>query len=569
MTWTNEAIRDWFKNGKIKLATVSGVWSTKPNIIHRIDEEFPAIDLITTKSFQVAPNPGNREPIIAEKSAGTFANAVGLRNPGLTVVRKELKELRQKHNFRTILNVSISGSTPEEFVELAVAFESFADMFELNFSCPHAKPGYGSTIGSSAELVYEYVKAIKAVTNKLVFPKLTPNVENIGEIARAAVRAGADGLVAINTVGPELISEAHSGKAILYNPLGHKGGISGKDVFTIAIAKIKEIRQAIGNELPVIGMGGISNGSNVAEMIRAGADVVGVGTVLARIPGKYRKKYFEALKSDALSGTTEVEQYITPNRVAHYEHYTIQKIEEPTPTFRVVTLNGVRKEYKASQYAFLWIPGAGEKPFSLAWNDPMQFVIRKREHDPDMHKGEFTQALFQLKTGDSMYLRGMYGAEAPITNKKEAIILSGGTGVADVPKLAQRLSENGIAVTAFHGAADEREIFFADLIGRFACFVPVVDDGKPGRVLDELKQWHGNLKDVAFYTIGPDILMEKGLETVVKLGISTEVSFASLETNHMCGIGICGECEVGGILSCHHGTFYDYNYLKRHYFKKL
>jgi dihydroorotate dehydrogenase electron transfer subunit len=569
MVLNNNQILEWFHSPAIKLATVSGVWSTKPAIIQRIDEDFPEIDMITTKSFQVNPNPGNREPIIAEKGTGTFANAVGLRNPGLAVVKGELKALREKHQFRALLNVSLSGSTPEEFCLLASELEPYADIFELNFSCPHAKPGYGSSIGSTANLVAEYVAAIRKATNKLIFPKLTPNVNNIGEIAKAAIEAGADGIAAINTVGPEQIIEPHSGKPILYNPLGHKGGVSGQEILPIAIEKIGEIRQAIGPRIPIIGMGGVFRAIDARKLMEAGADVIGLGTVLAYVPGKFRKQYLQEFRKDISQATQNADAYILNRDVASYQAAQISMIDEPTQSFRVVTVTGAKMPYSSSQYAFIWIPGAGEKPISIAWDDPLTFVVRKRDYSQAENRGELTHAFFQLKIGDTFYIRGPYSASAPLTKKNQAIILSGGTGIGVVPRLAQELKKAGKKVSVLHGAAREEEIVLKELISPYADFIPVADDGKPGRVLELFQDFETEANDTAFYTIGPEILMEKGLQMALAKGIAADSAFASLETNNMCGIGICGECEVGGVLSCQKGTFYNAAYLKKHYFKKL
>lgn len=120
------------------LATVSGVLSTKPNLIRYADSELQ-FGLVTTKSFQVLPNTGNREPIICEPELGCFGNSVGLRNPGMQIALTELKKLRASYDINAILNVSLSASSPEDFITLISAFEEVADCVELNFSCPPCK----------------------------------------------------------------------------------------------------------------------------------------------------------------------------------------------------------------------------------------------------------------------------------------------------------------------------------------------------------------------------------------------------------------------------------------------
>jgi len=117
----------------------------------------------------VKPNSGNREPIIAEKSVGNFVNAVGLRNPGMEIGYNDLKQLRNSHKFNALLNISVSGNSPEEFIQLVKKFENIADIIELNFSCPHAKPGYGASIGVNSELVKMYIKKLRRETTALIF----------------------------------------------------------------------------------------------------------------------------------------------------------------------------------------------------------------------------------------------------------------------------------------------------------------------------------------------------------------------------------------------------------------
>ena len=147
------------KRGEMHLATVSGVATTKKELIELFDRKIPSIDIITTKSFQVKPNPGNREPVVCSPSPGNFGNSVGLRNPGMDVIIPELREIRE-HGMRALLNVSLSASSPEDFITLVKASDPYADMLELNFSCPHAAAGYGASIGSDKDIASSYVKAI-------------------------------------------------------------------------------------------------------------------------------------------------------------------------------------------------------------------------------------------------------------------------------------------------------------------------------------------------------------------------------------------------------------------------
>lgn len=545
---------------RIKFATVSGIFTTKPNLIEWVDKNIPEIELITSKSYQIKPNDGNREPIIVETGVGCFGNAVGLRNPGMEQGHKDLVELKKRHDLRSYLNVSLSANSIDDFITLVKKFEDVADILELNFSCPHAAAGYGSSIGSDARIVHEYVKEIRKVTTALLFPKLTPNVDNIGEIALAAVDAGADGIAAINTVGPEVYTEYHTGKPILYNPKGHKGGESGECIKEIAIEKIREIRKAIGGEYPILGMGGIKIWCDIKRMIDAGASVIGIGSVFARVPMPLRPIYVATLKKDIENITNNAYVFISKERLAEYKPHKIRKITEKGKDLRVFELEG-RIDYKASQFAFLWVPDVGEKPFSIAKGEPLTFIVRKREHNPEKKKGLVTHALFQLKEGDKLMTRGVYGADAPDSEKNNVYVVAGGTGIAVVPKLIEKFQ--GKKINVYYGITSEDQIVFEDEIRRYAEYIQVADTGIVGRVLEVMQEdLHGkNMVDSCFYNIGPIHLMKKAMDIEERLGASKSDIFASIETNNMCGIGMCGECECGGKLTCQEGTFFSLDYL--------
>ena len=247
------------KERKIHLSSVSGVATTKPELIDWFDRYVPSLEIFTTKSFQVKPNSGNREPVICETESGNLGNSVGLRNPGLEKSLPPLVTLREK-GFSKWLNVSLSADNPEDFITLIKAFDPVADSVELNFSCPHAKKGFGASIGSDKAIATEYVRKIHEATkdrSSLLFIKLTPNVDNIGEIAKAVIECGADGISAINTVGPIVHMDRVSNTPILQNALGGKGGMSGRWVHQRAIECIREIRESVGDEVPIMGMGGV------------------------------------------------------------------------------------------------------------------------------------------------------------------------------------------------------------------------------------------------------------------------------------------------------------------------
>ncbi|WP_319758308.1 alpha-hydroxy-acid oxidizing protein [uncultured Sphaerochaeta sp.] len=549
----------------VLLGTVSGVASTKPRLITYFDEKVQAISIITTKSFQVEVNPGNREPVICETSAGNFGNSVGLRNPGMEQALYELRKLRKEHSFSSYLNVSLSANSVEDFITLVKAFDEVADLVELNFSCPHASVGYGASIGCDQNIAAEYVRLIKEATKECkapLFVKLTPNVDDIGLIAKAVVDSGADGLVAINTVGPIVHKDPGSGLPILQNKLGGKGGSSGHHVYERALSAIREIRQACGDDVPLIGMGGVSSGTEAAALIAAGADAVGIGSALGTVDQKAWPEYLAAVKREAeaiLSGEDPAQKqstsYIIKDRQMAYEKHQVVKSEQYGKDTRIITLDGTLY-CKAGQFAFLWIPTIGEKPFSVAHNDPLTFIVKNR--------GPFSAELCALQVGDDIYVRGLYGAQLNNEKTKKALLLGGGTGVAVLPSLADQLQGQGTEMSILVGTSEsvEGKALLEEALSSYGSFTCIADDGRPGRVLDLLDTIPLD-DEQACYLVGPEVFMAIACRKLLARGVKEHNLYLSMERTTLCGIGMCGECACGDRLTCRWGTFMQYDYLAK------
>jgi len=553
-----DEIRGRLCAGGFKIATVSGILTTRPGMIEWIDRMVPEVEIITTKSYQVRPNAGYREPVLLEKEVGCFANAVGLRNPGMEAGIRELTNLRRKHKFRALLNVSLSANGIADFIELVRCFAPVADILELNFSCPHAASGYGSSIGSDPRIVSEYIRGIRGATTAALFAKLSPNVANIGEIARAAVAAGADGICAINTVGPEQFREPGSGKPILSNPNGGKGGKSGEWIKEKAIESVAEIRLAIGPHIPIIGIGGISSAVDIRRMKGAGANVVGLGSVFARVPRQdLIPLYVGALRADFEEEQKNADTFLSTEPLMKYRTFRIREIREFGETLRMIILDGELSAY-ASQYAFLFLPGAGEKPFSIACCRPATFLVRRR--------GPFTDALFRLAAGERLLLRGPYGAEMPESAGSKAFIAAGGTGIALAPLLTQALADQGKEVILLFGSTREEDLEILSALSLPSRQVAVADRGRPARILDHLPELLGRqaAADSCFYNVGPQGFLARACRGELALGASASQIYLSLETPSLCGVGLCGSCECGGRLLCKEGTFVSLQHLERH-----
>lgn len=549
-------------NGKaVYLATVSGVLSTKINLLKYASLEL-GFDLVTTKSFQMVANPGNREPVICQPEPLCFGNSVGLRNPGIEAGLKELRKLRFSCTLSSILNVSLSASSIKDFISLIKSVENIADMVELNFSCPHASAGFGSAIGGDLEVAKSYVKEIvESVfpTPLLIFIKLTPNVENIGEIARAVIEEGADGIVGINTVGPSVYIERHSATPILQNKLGGKGGRSGKWVFNRAVECVEEIRGAVGEAVPIIGMGGVSKGDDVAKMVRAGANVVGVGSAFGTVKQQDWIPYLNSLRIDAINAlkgkaSDKADQYVIKEPRMEYSPYKIKEIQYTSEDVMIMQLEG-DMPFKAGQFVFLWLSGVGEKPFSLCLASPITFIIKKR--------GIFTSELFKKQKGDTVYVRGLYGQALSLPHTKEAILLAGGTGIALLPSLAEQLKQNNTKIDIYVGSSKDisksknqgENNIIEEILKRYGTFKVVHDNGVVARVLEKIEKEETSYKNKACYVVGPMPFMKRASNIFVAKGADKNLIFLSLEQMTMCGVGLCGECSIGNKLTCQMGTF--------------
>ena len=238
------------------------------------------INCLGTFSFKGTtrePRLGNPLPRIAEYDGGLL-NSVGLQNPGVrAVVDRELPRLRQCFHKKVIANVS--GFSLEEYAETCAILdrEEQVGLLEVNISCPNVHAG-GMAFGTDPEAAAAVTRAVKAVTTKPVYMKLSPNVTDIVSIARACQEAGADGLSLINTLMGMRI-DPRTRKPILANGTG---GMSGPGVFPLAVRMVWQVFEAV--DIPIIGMGGVSTARDVIELMLAGATAVEVGAANLRDP---------------------------------------------------------------------------------------------------------------------------------------------------------------------------------------------------------------------------------------------------------------------------------------------
>ena len=266
------------------------------------------INMLGTFSFKGTtkdPRFGNPTPRIAECTAGMI-NAVGLQNPGVEkVIAEELPKLAGCFHKKVMANVS--GFSVEDYAYTCKMLDSCDQIgwFEVNVSCPNVHGG-GMSFGTSPEAATEVTRAVKAVTTKPVFIKLSPNVTDIVAIAKACEEAGADGISLINTLlGMRL--DLGTKKPVIANKMG---GFSGSAIFPVAVRMVYQVAHAV--KIPVIGMGGVSTAEDVIEMMLAGATAVQVGAanlvnpyacrdIIRDLPGVMEKYKINSL-SDIIGG---------------------------------------------------------------------------------------------------------------------------------------------------------------------------------------------------------------------------------------------------------------------------
>ncbi len=250
---------------KNPLMLAAGIMGTTGGSLKRVAEG--GAGAVVTKSIGIKAKSGHYNPSMVEVDCG-YLNAMGLPNPSYKNFQHEIDIA---HEGGVPVIASIFGASADEFSEIAGSLR--ADAFELNVSCPHAC-GYGAQVGSDPALVEDITRAVKNAACAPVWVKLTPNVTDIKGIGLAAESGGADAVVAINTVRAMAI-DIESGYPVLGNKFG---GLSGMAIKPVAIKCVYDLYEAL--EIPVIGVGGISNWRDAVEFIMAGARAVQIGSAV-------------------------------------------------------------------------------------------------------------------------------------------------------------------------------------------------------------------------------------------------------------------------------------------------
>lgn len=249
------------------IMTASGTFGSGEEYSEFVD--LNRLGAVVTKGVANVPWEGNPTPRVAEVYGGML-NAIGLQNPGIDLfVERDIPFLTQ---FDTKIIVNVCGRTTEDYCEVVERLsDQPVDMLEINISCPNVKEG-GIAFGQDPKALYDITKAVKAKAKQPIIMKLSPNVTDITEMAKAAVDAGSDALSLINTLtGMKIDIERRD--FVLANKTG---GMSGPAIKPVAVRMVYQVANAV--DVPIIGMGGISTAEDALEFIMAGATAVSVGT---------------------------------------------------------------------------------------------------------------------------------------------------------------------------------------------------------------------------------------------------------------------------------------------------
>ncbi|MFH1133909.1 MAG: dihydroorotate dehydrogenase [Nanoarchaeota archaeon] len=510
----------------------SGIAMTQAQAIERLAREIPELGILTTKSIGPEPKEGNKDPIIAQydEQGLSFVNAVGLANPGSEAFAAQLSIISLPPD--RFLLASIFGSTPDEISKVTRDLSPHADGFELNVSCPHSRR-YGQVCGQDPSLVNALTEAA-AKEGKPVLVKLSPNLEP-ELVVQAALKGGAAGFVAINTKGP--IRLEHDGFPVLSNTVG---GISGKAILPAGVAYVKRLRQL--TELPIIACGGISSAEDVQAYKEAGAQFFGVGSALAGMSTQQAKAYFSAFSQDLAQGTATAKAFLHESTM-QYEKFVISENEQLAPDLSLLTLDH-GFSIRPGQFVFVWLPGAGEKPYAVFDDQPCKILVQKR--------GLVSGRLSDLKPKDDLYLRGPYGN--PVEPKGTAILVAGGSGIAAMALFLKRYPD----CVAFFGGRTKEHLSCVEHI-KTRCRMHLATDsgevGFKGLVTQLLAKELPSLKPGLCLNAGPEPMIREAIR-IEQRSLPPERILSSVEFRTMCGNGLCGRCATSkGLRSCVDGTF--------------
>jgi len=502
---------------------------------------------VTTKSINLEGKEGYKEPLYARVGHNSYLNAVGLENAGAKVFKEELSGIQIPEN--KFLLISIFGGDVHSFFKTAQILAPYADGFELNMSCPHAK-GYGLQIGNDIELVSQITKEIAENFDIPVFVKLSASIPDYASIAGAVIENGAAGITVTNAIGPNI--DYVSGMPILSNVVG---GLSGESIRPIGLMALRNIRKVIGKGPIVIGMGGVFNSEHVESYYAAGADFFGVGSALTNLNTAKTKAYFNHLQADLIGQRESRSFKLDPVDNMRYQKCLIEENTALTDVLHKIKISRwndyEKKSDIAGKFYFLMIPGIGEKPFALFSYDNREFIIK--------NVGYFTNILTKRSAGEPVFLRGPYGNDILDFENAHINFVAGGTGISPVYEIAKKYSRANNHIRFFLGGKIAGDIFDSEQFEKLGEVHIATEDGSigtNGNVAELLKKHQFSHQDEQiFINVGPKAMITTCCEFEKDITDEKNI-WVSIEYHTSCGVGICGKCATEkGTISCVDGPF--------------
>lgn len=511
-----------------------------------------------TKTLTPEAREGNDAPIYGQLPKDfpgwkdrSYFNAVGYRNPGIEKFIESADNCSVSKD-RTV--VSIGGGDKDEFVDMAKRlYDVGFKMVELNVSCPHVE-GHGKALikEQNYELIGQIIKEIKDKTGLGVMVKGS-NSFNIPDFVRTIVRAGADGLSLINTIGPNKIEV--DGHAVLSNKIG---GISGRYDLEPGIEAVREAGEVL-TELGVKnfileGIGGIFTAEDIYRYEGARANVVAPGTAgLTGLNKVQTEEYYHTLYEDYNHGTNRVEQLLSDFNLGNlfYRRVRIDEIINLASDLKVFKFKEELKA-KPGQYMALWLPDIAERAFSIYNSEKLEVLFQV---NPD---GKLTKEMVKMKRGDEIYVKGPLGASPEVEGK--LLLVGAGTGAAGIRMLSER-NRNTVEVI---GARDRFHLpdlaNWQKMGNKTYVYTDDGSKGKKGSIVSELGEIIIEENPDQMLVCGPEIVLDISKRMWVERGKDPDKFWGSRENLMLCHAGVCASCvcvrgENKGKRACVDGPF--------------
>jgi len=533
--------------------------------------------LVTTKSVGPKKRAGHRAPVVFDWGGG-LVNAVGLSNPGIDEFVSRFDE--NKVTFPLI--ISLFGEHSDDFSEIAQRLARLKCAFlELNLSCPNVLDEFGSPFSYSPVHTARITEKVKAATKKPVIVKLSANTPELQAVARSAEDAGADALCIMNTVGPGMVIDIHTGAPVLANG---SGGLSGDAILPLTVRSIYEVYRTV--HIPIIATGGIADVNGALQVIMAGAVLFGIGSgvyteglsifktvngalelfmkkngikTLDELVGRtHRKKKFTFLQAE----TPKKRPLFTVMPVGRIQQASDAGVrtlffylgsEQSDESHNIVTVKGQKVGHGATksgsigplpgQFYMLWLPGIDQKPFSVSFFDgeSLGFSLIQR--------GPFSRALFKAQKGDPVGLLGPLGSGFDLQHDRY-ILAGGGIGCSPLVFAAIRLFQMGKHFVFVAGGKSTESLDWIETIFQ-QTGTPAGDNikyctengtlGLRGLITEHLEEIIEESNPSYALVCGPELFIKKARDIFRTRGIKGQ---AGIERLMKCGIGICGSCSM-------------------------